>query len=54
MLGFLIGVSIAVFVVGCYLIVKNAKEKKAKKLEQQKQESQDEEEIPFTSFDDKK
>ena len=31
MLGFLIGVSIAVFVVGCYLIIKNAKETPIKK-----------------------
>ena len=31
MLGFLIGVSLAMFVLGCYLIIKNAKEKKAKK-----------------------
>ena len=49
MLGFLIGVSIAVFIVGAYLIIKNAKEKKEKK----KRESQQDDDLPFTSFDDK-
>lgn len=36
MLGFLIGVSLAIFILGCYLIIKNAKEKKAKKNEKDK------------------
>lgn len=36
MLGFLIGVSIAIFALGCYLIIKNAREKKAKKNEKDK------------------
>lgn len=36
MLGFLIGVSIAIFGIGCYLIIKNAKEKKAKKNDKDK------------------
>lgn len=49
MLGFLIGVSIAVFIVGAYLIIKNAKEKKERK----KKEFEEQEDLPFTSSDDK-
>ena len=50
MLGFLIGVSLAMFLLGSYLIYKHLKEKKDRK----KKESQEQEDdLPFTSFDDK-
>ena len=45
MLGFLIGVSLAIFILGTYLIYKHLKEKKSKK------KLNDDEELPFDSFD---